>query len=106
MGIISKIRGTIVHNVFEFINGATLTSTSTTTNVIVASSGFTVTGSLTGAAAAFTGAVSVSSAGSFNLPRVSTGTAPSTIGLLAWSTASSKLVFAPSTSDWVIVSTA
>lgn len=104
MGITDKVRGTIIHNVFEFLSGATLKSTANAT--IVASSGFTVTGTLTGGAANFTGAVALSSAASFKLPNVSTGTAPTSIGFFARSTASGKVLFAASTSDWVIISTA
>lgn len=90
MGIISKIRGTIVHNVFEFVNGATLTSTSTTTNLVIASSGFrATTGNFTG---------------TFLLPYTST-TSTGTAGMVGYSTSSAKMVIAVATGNWVIVST-
>lgn len=102
MGIYNKNRGTNISGVFEFPNGATLTSTSTSTTEIIASSKFTATNlSVTSSFAGVSGSFSTS----LLLPYVST-TSTGTAGMIGYSTSSAKLVFALATGNWAIVSTA
>ncbi|MDD5229907.1 MAG: hypothetical protein PHC43_01105 [Candidatus Marinimicrobia bacterium] len=110
MGIINKIRGTIVHDVFEFTSGATFKSTANDT--IITSSGLTATSTFTATAKAvfssavsFAGTVTVSSGISFPLPVVSTLAAPAAIGLFGFSTANNPVV-SKSTTAWAIITAA